>query len=141
MDKFIKYNNTAELHKELMNIFFLTTEDSGSYFYCYCGEEFGDCDLCKLIEFFFDPNEENLMDGLSPKNFLVMNFNNKEKLNDIANKILPFFEKMKMSCEKSLDFFEKEYVWTTRDKFHGIYYSLTLEELIENEKEMLNLYS
>ena len=45
-----------------------------------------------------------------------------------------------MILQKDFDF-EKEYVWTTRDKFHGIYYSLTLEELIENEKEMLNLYS
>ena len=56
MDKFIKYNSTAELHKELTNILLLCTEDSSDFYYCYC-EKFQDedkqkqCDLCRLIYF------------------------------------------------------------------------------------------
>ena len=51
MDKYITYNSTSELHRELTNIVLLCIEDSNSYYYCYSGEEFGDCALCKLIEF------------------------------------------------------------------------------------------
>ena len=73
MDKFIKYNSTAELHKELTNILLLCTEDSSDFYYCYC-EKFQDedkqkqCDLCRLIYFLYDIEDKNLMDGLSPKN-------------------------------------------------------------------------
>ena len=133
MDKYISYNSTTELHRELTNILLLCVEDSNSYYYCYCGEEFGNCALCKLIEFLFDIEKKKLMDGLSPRRFLAKNYNKECKLEEFALKILPFFEKMKMDYEPSLDFFKKEYRWSSRDRITGIYHGLSLEEVIENE--------
>ena len=87
MDKFIKYNSKSELHRELTNILLLATEDSND-FYCFCDKFYetrSKCDLCALCEFLFDEN--NLMDGLSPKKFLQLNYNNRLKLEEFANKI------------------------------------------------------
>ena len=133
MDKYITYNSTSELHRELTNIVLLCIEDSNSFYYCYCGEKFGDCGLCKLTEFLVDIDEENLMDGLSPRRFLAKNYNKRSKLDEFALKILPFFEKMKMDCDPSLDFFKKKYYWSSRDGITGTYHDLSLEEVIENE--------
>ena len=133
MDKYITYNSITELHKELTNILLLCIEDNNSYYYCYCGEEFGDCGLCKLIEFLFDIERKNLMDGLSPRRFLEKNYNKECKLKEFTLKILPFFEKMKIDYELSLDFFKKKYHWSSRDRITGIYHDLSLEEVIENE--------
>ena len=144
MDRYIKYDTTAELHKELTNIILLCLEEISSYFYCYCGEKFGDCDLCNLIEFLANTDDENLMDGLSPRKFLQKNYNNRDKLEEFSLKILPFFQKMEMNKEECLDFFQKRYHWSKKDRLHGTTHSLTLEEVIENEKEMVdanpNLY-
>ena len=93
MDKYIKYNSTSELHTELTNIVLLCLEEDNSYFYCYCGEQFGDCHLCDLITFLVDVYDENLMDGLSPRKFLQKNYNNRQKLEEFSLKILPFFGK------------------------------------------------
>ena len=133
MDKYITYNSTSELHRELTNIVLLCIEDSNSYYYCYSGEEFGDCALCKLIEFLYDIEKKNLMDGLSPRSFLGRNYNNRSKLEEFALKILHFFEKMKKDFEPSLDFFKKKYHWSSRDQRTGSYHDLSLEEVIENE--------
>ena len=133
MDKYITYNSTSELHRELTNIVLLCMEDSNSYYYCYPGEEFGDCSLCKLIDFLFDIEKKNLMDGLSPRSFLARNYNNRFKLEEFSLKILPFFEKMKMDFEPALDFFKKKYHWSSRDQRTGSYHDLSLEEVIENE--------
>ena len=133
MDKFITYNSTSELHRELTNIVLLCMEDSNSYYYCYSGEEFGDCNLCKLIDFLFDIEKKNLMDGLSPRSFLARNYNKRSKLEEFSLKILPFFEKMKNDFEPALDFFKKKYHWSSRDRRTGTYYDLSLEEVIENE--------
>ena len=138
MDRFIEYDTTAELHKELTNITLLCLVEISSYFYCYCGEEFGECDLCKLIEFLANIDDEKLMDGVSPRKFLQINYNNREKLEEFSLKILPFFQKMEMNNENCLDFFHKRYRRSMVNSFHKISYYLTLEEIIENEKEMVD---
>ena len=138
MDRFIEYDTTAELHKELTNITLLRLEEISSYFYCYCGEEFGECDLCKLIEFLANIDDENLMDGVSPRKFLQVNYNNREKLEEFSLKILAFFQKMEMNNENCLDFFQKRYRRSMVNSFHKISYYLTLEEIIENEKQMVD---
>ena len=138
MDKYIKYDSTSELHKELTNIVLLCLEDYNSYFYCYCGEEFGDCDLCNLITFLANIDDENLMDGISPRKFLQKNYNNREKLEEFSLKILPFFQKMEFNQESSLDYFKKKYNWSSKDRFEGTTHSLTLEEVIENEKDFVS---
>ena len=142
MDKFIKYNSTAELHKELTNILLLCTEDSSDFYYCYC-EKFQDedkqkqCDLCRLIYFLYDIEDKNLMDGLSPKKYLQLNYNNKTKLERFADEILPFFEGIKLNNESVLDFFNKKYVWSMVNYSAGETCSLTLEEVIQNDIEMV----
>ena len=133
MDKYITYNSTSELHRELSNILLLCLEDNNSFYYCYCGEEFGDCSLCNLIFFFADVDEKNVMDGLSPRRFLERNYNKRMKLEEFSLKILPFFEKMKKDNDPSLDFFLKKYNWSSKDRLHGTTHDLTLEEVIENE--------
>ena len=137
MDKYIKYDSTSELHTELTNIVLLCLEDTSSYFYCYCNEETGDCDLCKLIEFFANINDEDLIDGLPARKFLQFNYNNRSKSEEFSLIVLPFFQKIEMNHKETLDFFEKRYHWSIRDRNDGSYYSLTLEEVIENEKEFV----
>ena len=105
MEKFINYNTTSELHKELTNIVLLCLEESSSYYYCYCNEETGNCDLCDLIEFLANIDDENLMDGFPPRKFLQLNYNKRDKLEEFSSKILPFFQKIEMNNERCLDFF------------------------------------
>ena len=133
MDKYITYNSTSELHRELTNILLLCLEDNNSLYYCYCGEEFGDCGLCNLTSFLADIEEKNLMDSLSPRRFLARNYNKRMKLEEFSLKILPFFEKMEKDCDPCLDFFERKYHWSCKDRLHGTTHDLTLEEVIENE--------
>ena len=138
MENYINYNSTSELHTELTNIVLLCIEDSNSDYYCYCNEEKGDYDLCNLIDFIYDIDDKNMMDGLSPRKFLQFNYNNRLKLDEFAEKILPFFEKMRFNNPESLNFFERRYTWSMRDFSEGTYHSLTLAEVIENEKELVD---
>ena len=134
---FIRYNSTSELHKELTNILLLATEDS-NFFYCYCdkfGETRSKCDLCALCEFLFD--DDNLMDGLPPKKFLQLNYDNRVKLEEFASKISPFFKRIERNDRRALEFFDKEYVWTLKDYSSATYYSMTLTEIIENDKDLV----
>ena len=133
MNKYITYNSTSELHRELTNIVLLCVEVNNSFYYCCCLEEFGKCGLCKLTDFLVEIEKENLMDGLSPRRFLAKNYNKRSKLEEFSLKILPFFEKMKMDNDPSLDFFKKIYHWSSRDRRTGTYHDLSLEEVIENE--------
>lgn len=132
MDKYITYNSNSELHRELTNILLLSIE-CDSIFYCYCGEEFGNCGLCQLAYFCADPFEENFMDGLSPRKFLSKNYNKRQKLEEFSLKILPFFEKIEKDNAPSLDFFKKEYSWSLKDKSRGSTHFLDLDQVIENE--------
>ena len=134
---FIRYNSTSELHKELTNILLLATEDS-NFFYCYCdkfSETRSKCDLCALCEFLFD--DDSLMDGLPPKKFLQLNYDNRVKLEEFASKISPFFKRIERNDRRALEFFDKEYVWTLKDYSSATYYSMTLTEIIENDKDLV----
>ena len=133
MDKYIHYNSTTDLHRELTNILLLSVEENSSIYYCYCGEEFGTCGLCQLTYFFADPYKENTMDGLPPRKFLAKNYNKRQKLEEFSAKILPFFEKIEKDHLMSLDFFKNEYSWSLKQRSTGNTLSLTLDEVIENE--------
>ena len=133
MDKYITYDTTSQLHRELTNIVLLCCEDSHSLYYCYCGEEFGTCGLCALTEFLVDPHEEFQMDGLTPRKFLAKNYNKRQRLDEFALKILPFFEKMEKDFDPSLDYFRKDYSWSMREKSTGKTLHIDLDEAVENE--------
>ena len=132
MDKYITYNTTTELHRELTNILLLSIAED-SYFYCYCGEENGECGICSLAIFLVDVHHENKIEGLSPKKFLAKNHNNREKLELFASKIVCFFDKIKKESEISLEFFEREYSWSLKVYSTGETLSVDLDESIDNE--------
>ena len=86
---FLKFESTSEFYKELTNILLLTTEDS-NFFYCYCVKAGRKCDLCDLCHFLSD--DDNLMEGLPPNKFLQLNYANREKLDDFADKVFHFLK-------------------------------------------------
>ena len=134
---FKKYETTKELHKELTNILLLATEES-NFNYCYC-DKFSDkktkCGLCSLCHFLFHNN--NLMDGLPPKKFLQLNYENRSKLDMFVSKISSFFDRMEREDKHSLEFFDKEYSWSMKDYSSCTYHSMTLTEIIEDDKKFV----
>ena len=77
------------------------------------------------------------MDGLSPKKFLQLNYDNRDKRNDFVDKIFPFFERMERNDKSSLDFFNREFVWVLKDYSTATYHSMTLTEIIEGDKDLV----
>ena len=126
-DVFAKYNTAKSLHKELMNILLLCTNES-NYYYCYCDKEKQPkCTLCKFCEYFPDAKIEN-----TPiKNFLGKNYNEKDQLNKVVNLIKPFFDKVQSEDKGSLQFFNKEYYWHSRDIATGTITFVSLDEIID----------
>ena len=138
MNKYFKeYEHSNNLHRELTNILLLATEES-NFNYCYC-DKFTDkrtkCGLCSLCHFLFHNN--NLIDGLPPKKFLQLNCDNRVKLDEFVIKISPFFDRMEREYERSLEFFDKEYSWSMKDYSSCTYHSMTLTEIIEDDKKFV----
>ena len=132
MDKYIIYNNTKQFFKELMNIVLISIEETGD-FYCYCGEDNGTCGICALGIYLVDAHEQNKIEGFSAIKFLVINRENKEKLQVFADKIVVFFDKIQDEKPESLEFFEKEYRWSLKCYSTGETFSLDLDDCIDNE--------
>ena len=61
----------------------------------------------------------------------------RSKLDMFVSKISPFFDRMEREDKNSLEFFDNEYSWSMRDYSSGTYHSMTLDEIIENDKEFL----
>ena len=93
------------------------------------------CDLCDLCHFLFD--NDNLMEGLPPKKFLQLNYADRQNLDDFANKMFPFFERMERSDKRSLDFFNREFEWCLKDYSTATYHTMTLTQIIESDKELV----
>ena len=128
-DVFAKYYTSRSLCRELMNIFLLTTHES-NYYYCYCHKEKQPkCTLCEFCEYFSNAKIENI----PIKNFLIKNYKQKNQLDKIVNLIKPFFDKVKLENKGSLDFFNKEYYWHSRDISTGTMSYVTLDQIIEEE--------
>ena len=128
-DVFAKYNTARSLFRELMNIFSLCTRES-NYYYCYCHKEKqSKCTLCEFCEYFPIAKIENM----PIKNFLIKNYNEKNQLDKIVNLMKPFFDKVKFENKSSLEFFNKEYYWHSRDISTGTISYVTLDQIIEEE--------
>ena len=133
-DIFAKYNTGRSLHRELMNILLLCTHES-NYYYCYCHKEKQPkCTLCEFCEYFPDAKIENM----TIKNFLEKNYKEKNQLDKVVNLIKPFFDRVKSEDKGSLQFFNKEYYWHSRDITTGTIKYVSLDEIIDkiprNEK-------
>ena len=132
MDKYIIYNSTKQFYRELTNIVLISIEETGDC-YCYCGEENGTCGICGLGIFLVDAHNQNKIEGLSARKFLVKNRENKEKLQIFADKIVVFFDKIQDERPESLEFFEKEYSRSLKVYSTGETLYLDLDSCIENE--------
>ena len=130
---FCRCNDTRSLHKEFTNILLLCTEES-NYYYCYCDtNKLTSCSLCQFCRFLSDAKIENL----SCKKFLQLNYAKREKLDIFINLISPFFNRIKSEKEATLDFFNKEYYWHSRDIRTGDVNFVTLDQIIENDKQLV----
>ena len=132
MDKYIIYTNTKQFYRELTNIVLISIEETGDH-YCYCGEENGCCGICELGIFLTDARNQNKIEGLSAREFLVKNRENKEKLQIFADKIVVFFDKIQDERPESLEFFEKESSWSLKVFSTGETLSCDLDSCIDNE--------
>ena len=56
---------------------------------------------------------------------------------NVLTRYFRFFERMELNDKRSLDFFNKEYVWSLKNYSSATYHSLTLTEIIESDKEYL----
>ena len=126
---FAKYNTARSLYRELMNILLLCIHES-NYYYCYCHKEKQPkCTLCKFCEYFPDAKIENI----PIEDFLKKNHKEKDQLNKVVTLIKPFFDQVQSEDKSSLQFFNKEYYWHSRDIATGTIHYVTLDQII-NEK-------
>ena len=90
--------------------------------YCFCDKIKKKCSLCKMKSAF----EKEKKNGLEK---LVAFQHNMEMLTKIANEIFPFLKECFELDSWSLDFFNKEYLWSCRS-YDGTYSYLSLQEII-----------
>ena len=77
------------------------------------------------------------MDGLSPKKFIQLNYNNRLKLEEFSNKILSFFKRIQLNDARALKFFHKEYKRSLKDYSDGKTFAITLDEIIESDIDLV----
>ena len=77
------------------------------------------------------------MDGLSPKKFIQLNYNNRLKLEEFSNKILSFFKRIQLNDARALKFFHKEYERSLKDYSDGKTFAITLDEIIESDIDLV----
>ena len=127
---FIKYENVQKLFRELFNVFKLFDAE-GHFYYCYCHRPvINKCDLCKFSEFFDDKNAEK---------YLLTYRSDEKKLLEMVGQYWFFICKIKKSDHTALDFLNREYSWNFRDYRRGISASLSLDEVIESNNELIEL--
>ena len=62
-----------------------------------------------------------------------------DELKELADKIWPYFEEIFILDSFSLDFFNKEYDWSSRNRDDCSYSYLTLQEIIDNNEYIRKL--
>ena len=76
---------------------------------------------------------------MEAREFLLRNRENEQKLREFVDLIWPFFQKMAILNKRSLQFFDDTYKWSMRNYQEGTTSSLTMEEIIENDIELVRL--
>ena len=142
--KFLKFNDVKKLHFELTNIVYIAREKDESW-YCFCDEitcccfkqtNKKKCTLCLFCEKMF---KKHLIDNMEAREFLLRNRKNEQKLREFVDLIWTFFQKMAFLNKRSLQFFNDEYRWSMRNYQEGTTSSLTMEEIIESNIELVEL--
>ena len=94
------------------------------------------CTMCKLQSFCY---KKSAVENMSVKEFLDRNSENGQKLNQLAKLIWPFFKKIFFAHRDSLSFFNDECHWTHRDWNTFETSSLSLKEIIDYYKYLIEL--
>ena len=94
------------------------------------------CSLCLFCEKMF---KKHLTDNMEAREFLLRNKKNEQKLREFVDLIWTFFQKMAFLNKRSLQFFNDEYRWLMRNYQEGTTSSLTMEEIIECNIELVEL--
>ena len=76
---------------------------------------------------------------MEAREFLLRNRENEQKLKKFVDLIWPFFQKMTILYERSLQFFNDEYRWSMHNYQEGTSSSLTMAETIESNIELVKL--
>ena len=76
---------------------------------------------------------------MEAREFLLRNRKNIQKLREFVDLIWPFFQKMAILNKRSLQFFDDTYKWSMPNYQEGTTSSLTMEEIIENDLELVRL--
>ena len=83
--------------------------------------------------------KKHLTDNMEAREFLLRNKKNEQKLREFVDLIWTFFQKMAFLNKRSLQFFNDEYRWLMRNYQEGTTSSLTMEEIIECNIELVEL--
>ena len=81
--------------------------------------------------------KKHLIDNMEVREFLLRNRKNEQKLREFVDLIWTFFQKMAFLNKRSLQFFNDEYRWSMRNYQEGTTSSLTMEEIIESNIELV----
>ena len=127
-EEFIKFNNARELFKELYNVCMLF-KNSDHWYYCNCQKLKSKCALCQFDNKFDDKNLEK---------YMVKYRHDVEKLQDVVTIYWTSVRKVQKEDPDTLDFFNKEYIWSHRDHRHCRYLSCDLEQIIQSNEEIIN---
>ena len=93
------------------------------------------CWLCSFL--YIRTNRSGFIESLPPKKFLQKFYNDRVEVVKFLNLILLFFKEMYSKDEYSLEFFDKEYEWSLRNYQEGTYSTMTLDEIINSDKQFV----
>ena len=121
-------DNIVAFHFHLNNIILLLMNDHREgEFYCFCNKVTKRCTLCKMHYDF--PRDKK-----KGEERLERFQHNPDEIKKIADEIWPYLEEVFILESSSLDFFNKEYHWSSRNKDDCSYSYLTLQEIIDNNE-------
>ena len=76
---------------------------------------------------------------MSVREFLPRNMDDGKKLQQFVDLIWPFFKKMSLLNQQSLQFFNQEYHWSHRNCQEGTVSLMTLTEIVDNDRYLIKL--
>ena len=153
--KLFSFEDVVKFHFTLMSIVMLIRGkyEEGGYD-CYCNTYRGCCcyypclrllfkkrrqrfcTMCKFQSFCY---KKDAIDGMCVLESLDRNSENAKKLRDLVKLIWPLIEKIYFTRKDRLAFSDDTYHWTSRDWNTGETSSLSLEQIIEYDKHLIQL--
>ena len=150
--RFFKYENTIDLHFELMNIVLLMQNQypNSMTYYCYCNKVTccfsffkrffkKTCAMCRLYDF-CSPYNGHSIDGMYINECLDRNSEDLTQLRRLAHRLYVFFRTTYLRDRSCLNLFYDQYEWSFQDwNDPNCYGQLSLRQIIENDKDMIRL--